>query len=123
MSNEPSGVLCPNCSHPFSLQMVAKAKSESKMSFRLSPAPGELLDIQTLVGSAGAFGKLLVAVGKDLGYNTVVLVDRIFTEEDGALRIDVMIARSDSKTKKQLSRKATREAVSPFTTSDDKEGK
>lgn len=113
MSEEQKPITCPKCAEPISINLVAKAKAQSKMSFRLSPGQGELLDIQTFAQSAGAFGKLLVGIGRDIGVNTVVLVERLVTEDDGSLRVDVLIARSDTKTKKQLLRKATRDADAP----------
>jgi hypothetical protein len=88
------GVPCPHCKEPLTFEMVAKAAAETELSFKLTPRPGEMLDLETIGGSLSNFSKLLKAVGKSIDHKTMVMLKRTTTHDDGALEFIVQICRS-----------------------------
>ena len=91
MSDRPAK--CPACGEEFSLAYVASLKPQSKMQFKMSPAAGERLSAATVGGGIDQFGKLLIALNKDLGVEkTEILVDDISTK-DGEIIVTVLVTR------------------------------
>jgi hypothetical protein len=56
---------CPHCKSELSAGLVAELKDQSQVSFVLHPAPGELMNLETVGGTAADFAKLVNAVGRD----------------------------------------------------------
>jgi hypothetical protein len=84
---------CPHCSERLGLEFVSKLKDTHRISFSIAPKPGEMICAKTLGGTTTQFGKLLEAIGKDLGAKTQVLVERIATDETGQHFIHCLITR------------------------------
>lgn len=91
-TSTPSAV-CPHCSEPLSLGLVARAEAESSLTYKITPKPGCLIDIETIGGTLNALSKLLKSVGKDMSTNTTVLLKNATTHDNGEIQFDVLIAR------------------------------
>jgi hypothetical protein len=96
----PDNVKCPHCGEPLGFQMTTKLMSDSRMSFVIHPNEGELLSARTVGDSISSMEKLLVAVGKDLGVKTNVLVEGL-QWTDGAVKVDMLVARHEPGLKKR----------------------
>lgn len=90
----PKPTPCPHCGKDIGLEMVARLKSQSRMSFTFHPHPGELMSARTIGGSLENLEKLLVAVGRELGVKTQVLVEGV-SSIDGSITIDLLLARHE----------------------------
>ena len=73
---------CPHCSTKIPFGLVAKFADKSRFAFKMTPAPGELMQAATIGGALTNMQKLLEATGKHVGIPTIVLVEKI--EDDGA---------------------------------------
>lgn len=116
--SEEKEVLCPHCSKAIHAGVVARLADSSKVAFRLVPAKGELLDAATVGGTMEQFQKLLVAIGRDMGMNTVVLVESLTTDADGAIELKAIVARSATKKREEI--KKDYPPVSQFAANGDK---
>ena len=94
MTIEAPEVKCPKCGEPLSYQMAAQLMSDSRMSFVIHPHKGELLSARTVGDSISNMEKLLVAVGKELGVKTNVMVEGL-TWADGSVTVDIIVARHE----------------------------
>lgn len=92
MTIETPAAKCPHCGEPLSFQVTTQLMSDSRMSFVLHPNKGELLSARTVGDSITNMEKLLVAVGKDLGVKTTVLVEGL-QWTDGSVKVDMIVAR------------------------------
>jgi hypothetical protein len=103
MAIDTATAKCPKCGEPLSFQMTTQLMSDSRMSFVIHPNKGELLSARTVGDSISSMEKLLVAVGKDLGVKTNVMVEGL-EWTDGSVKIDMIIARHEPGIKKRSSR-------------------
>lgn len=94
MTIETPKVICPKCGEPLSFQMTTELMSDSRMSFVIHPHKGELLSARTVGDSISNTEKLLVAVGKELGVKTNVMVEGL-TWTDGSVKVDLIVARHE----------------------------
>ena len=93
MMNDP--VKCPKCQEPISADVVAHVANRSVVKWKLSPAPGELLDAKAVGGTLGEMRDLLRSCGESAGIPTEVLLQACRTTEDGAMEFDLLIVRLD----------------------------
>jgi hypothetical protein len=63
------------------------------MSVRVAPNDGELLTAATVGSFIRNFGRLMTTIGQTQGAKTEVLVERIKTDEDGAVTATVLVCR------------------------------
>lgn len=96
-----STVNCSQCGHEMSFETVAEAMDESRMSFTVTPQPGNLISASTIGGTVTQMDKMLRTITRDLGAKTVTLVERVVTEDDGTIRFDLLIARAEGKPAKR----------------------
>lgn len=89
---DPADIKCPKCGEPLGLKLTARLMNESRMSFVLKPHPGELLSARNVGGIIEQMEKLLVAIGKEMGAKTAVLVEGI-TSEEGAITVNLLLTR------------------------------
>lgn len=94
MAIDTTGAKCPKCGEPLSFQMTTKLMSDSRMSFVIHPNKGELLSARTVGDSITNMEKILVAVGKELGVKTNVMVEGL-EWTDGSVKIDMIVARHE----------------------------
>ena len=90
---EEAPTLCPHCGGALGLSLVAKLKSESRMSYTVHPKDGELITAETLGGTINQVSKMLKAIGRELGVKTVVMIEGISTTPEGGLKTDLLICR------------------------------
>lgn len=76
-----------------SASMFAKLSSESRLSMRLAPAAGQMLQAKTLGGTLTEFANLLEALGEPYGLKSEVLVESVQTDSDGGITITVLALR------------------------------
>jgi hypothetical protein len=86
MSTE-NGLRCPHCGEGFSSEMIAAVKDESRIAMAITPAPGELFDVETIGDVLKNYGKLLRAVGKEMEVKTLVMLERVEAGGDGKLEL------------------------------------
>lgn len=86
-------IKCPKCGEPLGLNLTAKLMNESRMAFVVKPADGELLTARNIGGAIEQMDRLLVAIGKDMGAKTAVLVESV-TSEQGAVTVNLLLTRS-----------------------------
>ncbi len=91
MTPEPTS--CPHCDGELSLGFVAQLTEKSRLSMRLVPAEGQLLQAKTLGGTLIEFANLLAAIGDGLDLTSTVCVENVTTDADGAITITVIAAR------------------------------
>lgn len=92
---------CPQCGAKLGFEFVSQFADKSRVSFTITPNPGELLSTKSVGGSIEALGGLFGAVGKELGVKTATLIERITTAEDGTIKVDLVLARHQPGTAKQ----------------------
>lgn len=86
------GIKCPHCDKAIGIALTTKLMNESRMSFEISPAEGELLTAYNVGRALAEMDRLLVAIGKDMGAKTVVGLENVsFT--DGKVRFHLLLAR------------------------------
>ena len=109
---QPKGFTCPNCAHEFDMAFVAKMGEQSVLHWRLTPAPGELLDAKTIGDSLTKIRDLLKSFGRDAGVPTEVLVKSATTLEDGTIDIELLVTRFEQAEERRARRaKAKAELV------------
>lgn len=86
------GVKCPHCEKAIGIGLTTKLMNESRMSFQISPAPGELLTAYNVGMALANMDKLLVAIGKDMDAKTVVGLEGVSCV-DGTVKFDLLLAR------------------------------
>lgn len=86
-------VQCPHCKGDLSFEAVSDLAPESRMSFSVTPAPGEKVSPDTFGGTLVKLTKFLNAVGKDIGVPTAVLLEKVETKEDGSHVAHLLVAR------------------------------
>lgn len=87
-------ITCPKCGTPLGFNVVAKLKEESRLQFKLSPAPNEMLSAKNVGGAIEQMATLLKSCARDQKVTVEVLVDRIETNEDGEITVGMLIARA-----------------------------
>lgn len=102
---------CPKCGEPLPFVLVTKFKERSRVTWRLVPAPGELLSATTIGGSIEQMGRLLQSVGEDIGIPTEVLVESCSTDASGAVGVVFLITRLGEATKRRERIAARRDAT------------
>jgi hypothetical protein len=94
MSEDTTKVTCPHCSHEIGFQYTAKAADTSRLRYAIKPMPGEYMTAQVVGATLKGIADLLVASGKSLGANSVVLVEKIENGLDpGAIDFHLLVAR------------------------------
>lgn len=94
MADEP--YKCPHCAGILNPEMVAKFSRRSLLTWKLHPAPGELLDIGTVGGTLTQMRNMLRASGE--GIPTEVLLKSAFTDEAGAFTAEFLVCRYEEAT-------------------------
>jgi hypothetical protein len=105
------GFKCPQCNYEFDVHAVAKMREESVLHFRMSPAPGELLDARTIGDTLSQVRNLLKSFGKDAGVPTDVLVKSATTLEDGTVDFELIVVRfekAEARSKRFAARRAAK---------------
>lgn len=99
---------CPNCGHDVPAAVLyAKAASESRLSFKIVPAPGEMFMLKTLSGTLGAFGKMLEVAGRQCGARSVPMLEDVQRDpETGEVTVTVLVIRGDKLKATEIRRKA-----------------
>jgi hypothetical protein len=90
-------VRCPKCAEPISIDIVTKALDESSLSFSYKPGKGELMDVDSVMGSVSAAAKLLQSIGKQMGVATRVMLKSVSTLPEGELKFDLLITRTEKR--------------------------
>lgn len=94
MSDEATKIACPNCKTEIGFQYTAKAADTSRLRYAIKPMPGEYMTAQVVGATLKGIADLLVASGKDLGANSVVLVEKIENGLDpGAIDFHLLVTR------------------------------
>lgn len=83
---------CPHCSKKLGLEVTSKLMNESRVSFVMTPHPGELLQAKTVGGSIAEIAKIMIANDRDLGCRTTVLVEGISCK-DGEITARFLLCR------------------------------
>lgn len=65
------------------------------MTFEIKPQPGAMMQCRSVGESLAALAKLFTACDKELGENTVLMLERASTGDDGALKFDVLCVRRE----------------------------
>lgn len=99
--DKESPLCCPKCGEALPFVLVTKFRERSRVTWRLVPAPGELLSATTIGGSIEQMGHLLQSVGEDIGIPTEVLVEKCSTDETGAVEVAFLITRLGEATKRR----------------------
>lgn len=99
---------CPNCGHGVpSAALYAKAASESRIAFKITPAPGELFMLKTLAGTLDSFGKLLELAGRQVGERSVPMLENVERNaETGEVTVTVLVLRGAKLKARDARRKA-----------------
>lgn len=84
--------LCPHCSKPLGLELVSNFSGLSRMSFVLSPQPGEFMTARTVGGALENLDKLHAAIAKEMGHKVTTTVHNV-TCESGKITFELAIAR------------------------------
>ena len=87
-----SNICCPKCGEKLSFAVTSQLMNESRMSFEISPNPGELLSARNVGGCIENLDKLLTSIGKDMGAKTTVLIENVSSTE-GKIKVDLLLAR------------------------------
>lgn len=85
------GLLCPHCKEPLSLDVAASVKAKHRLAMVLHPKEDTLLSAETVGGTLVQLSKMLKACAKSLSVKNDVMVERITTDEDGAIKMEVLI--------------------------------
>jgi hypothetical protein len=86
---------CPKCGENLSFEFTSKLMDSSRMSFSLSPHKGEYLSAKNVGKSIDAMAEILIAVGKELGVKTNVVISGLSFNE-GEIKIDLLLTRHES---------------------------
>jgi hypothetical protein len=100
-ADKAGGACCPKCGEAFSPEFVFDATKDSRMSFKLHPGEGGHMMADTVGGAVQNLAKLIAAVGRQNGHRSVLLVERIGTDADGALCFDFICARATAPKRKR----------------------
>ncbi len=84
---------CPHCGGNIGINLIARARAESRIVFKVEPAPGELLTAKNVGAAIKSFGDMMRSLGKDMDIPTEVLVEKVETSDQGVLSIHCLIAR------------------------------
>ena len=83
---------CPTCGAALGLETVTKLMNESRVSFVITPHPGEFLQAKTVGGTIAEFAKILTAEDADLGVTTTVVVESV-SSSDGEVTVRFLLCR------------------------------
>jgi hypothetical protein len=108
METAPKEFLCLKCGAPQNAEMVARLAERSEMTFTLKPMPGEFMSAKSVGGSMEGVAELLRLSGKAVNVPTEVLVKSILTDEDGTIRITMLICRHEAAKEIKARRKEAR---------------
>lgn len=84
---------CPHCGKAFGAEMVARLADESRITWSLTPSPGEFMSAESVGGSLAALAQLLKEIGKNVGCSTEIVVERMETDEGGKITARLRICR------------------------------
>jgi hypothetical protein len=87
-----NAIVCPHCGKPLDFELVSKFSALSRVSFVLSPQPGEFLQARTVGGALENLDKLYAAVAKEMGHMVTTTVTNV-TCESGRITFELAIAR------------------------------
>jgi hypothetical protein len=86
---------CPHCKAELSQEFVTHMLDESKFSFTITPNPGSLMMADMVGGVLTNLDKLMAVSGKSVGIETKTLIERIDTDENGAIIIRFIATRAE----------------------------
>ena len=102
----PPAIPCPHCGQPLGLNIVAKLKEESKLCFRLEPAPGEAFSAQNIGRAIESMSDILKACAREQKVPVEILVERIDTADTGEISVHFLVARGHEHPNSRRNRKA-----------------
>ena len=74
-------------------QLVADLKEQSRILYCITPMKGELMTAGVIGGTLEGLDKLLKAAVKDVGAPVTVLVEKIATDDAGAITFTLLVLR------------------------------
>ena len=74
-------------------QLVADLKEQSRIQWCITPMKGELMTAGVVGGTLEGLDKLLKAAVKDVGVPVTVLVEKIATDDAGAITFTLLVMR------------------------------
>ncbi len=83
---------CHHCGERIGLEMTTKLMNESRVSFVMTPHPGEFLQAKTVGGSIAEIAKILTTEDADLGVTTTVVVEGVSSNE-GEMTVRFLLCR------------------------------
>lgn len=92
--------LCPHCSKPLGINLVAQLLDESRMAFTITPKEGAFLNARTVAGTLQALERLLASVGKEMGYKTITVVEGV-SSSNGEITVDLLLSNLPMKEKRK----------------------
>jgi hypothetical protein len=102
MTDEPTAKInCPHCGGELHYDTVSRIMDRSRVSMKLYPHKGEMMQAHTVGGVITQMEKLQVAVAKEIGLKIILSVEKITTDADGAIKIDFLLARHEPGIKKR----------------------
>lgn len=81
---------CPHCQQESEITARAYLPATTRLAFRLTPKPGELMSAKAVGGSLKGLYDLNRAIGKDVGANCTTLVESV-EMNDGEITFHVRI--------------------------------
>lgn len=108
-----SATPCPHCGQPLGLNIVAKLKEESKLCFRLEPAPGEVFSAKNIGRAIESMSDILKACAREQKVPVEVLIERIDTADTGEISVHMLVARGHEHRNSRRNRKARFAAREP----------
>lgn len=86
-------VTCSHCNKDMNIELLADLSKDSRITFRITPESGAMLQARDVGAALTAFAKLLIAADKELGQKTVVMLERVSTDADGSMNFDAICIR------------------------------
>ena len=74
-------------------QLVADLKEQSRIQWCITPMKGELMTADVVGGALEGLDKLLKAAVRDVGAPVTVLVEKISTDDAGAITFTLLVLR------------------------------
>jgi len=87
---------CQACGHEANLEWVASFEAEHRLSFKLSPHPGALLQAKTIGGTLSALAGLMKSATKPFGIVSEVLVEGVEVV-DGAVTFHLLVTNNPTR--------------------------
>lgn len=92
---------CPHCKGKVPFALVSRFANQSRIAFRLVPAPGELLQADTVGSTVVNLQKVLEASGRHVGVPTVVLVEGVDVDGEGGITFKLLVSRYEAATERK----------------------